>query len=88
MSGLAPFLIFYLKLFLLFSVGNFTLGVIRRIMVGSMRLFLLYVRVMQMMVCLGGSIFLTPLLRSARLKRYAAASVFFFFFFGRVLLLI
>nr|CDM98951.1 NADH dehydrogenase subunit 2 [Botrylloides giganteus] len=88
MSGLAPFLMFYLKLFLLFSVGNFTLGVLGGMMVGSMGLFLLYVRVMQMMVCLGGSMFLTPLLGSAGLKGYAAASVFFFFFFGGVLLLI
>jgi len=57
MSRLAPFLMFYLKLFLLYSLANFFIRLVRIILLVSIRMFLFYVRVLQIRVCVRNSFY-------------------------------
>lgn len=87
-SGLAPFLMFYLKLFLFFIIGNFSIGFLILMLVGSMGIFLFYIRVLQVLVCVGNSFFYHLPFREVSLRRYFRFLRFFFFCFGRLLFLI
>nr|YP_008082952.1 NADH dehydrogenase subunit 2 [Botryllus schlosseri]CCO25684.1 NADH dehydrogenase subunit 2 [Botryllus schlosseri]CDM98964.1 NADH dehydrogenase subunit 2 [Botryllus schlosseri] len=57
MSGLAPFLMFYMKLFLIFEIMNYSILFLFLMLLGSLGIFFFYVRVIQMGLSLGGSFY-------------------------------
>lgn len=88
MSRLAPFLIFYLKLFLLFNLSSFFVKRVALILLLSMRIFLFYVRALQMRVSVGNSYYESSPNEVVRLGRYGRFLLFLFFCSRGVLFLI
>lgn len=78
-SRLAPFLIFYLKLFLLFSLYSFFVKRLGVILLVSMGMFLFYVRALQMGVNVRNSYYVGTPSETVRLRRYGRFLMFLFF---------
>nr|YP_008083011.1 NADH dehydrogenase subunit 2 [Botrylloides nigrum]CCO25790.1 NADH dehydrogenase subunit 2 [Botrylloides nigrum] len=88
MSGLAPFLMFYLKLFLLFNLSSFFVKGVALILLLSMGMFLFYVRALQMGVSVGNSYYESSPNEVVGLGGYGGFLLFLFFCSGGVLFLI
>nr|YP_009029816.1 NADH dehydrogenase subunit 2 [Botrylloides leachii]CCO25710.1 NADH dehydrogenase subunit 2 [Botrylloides leachii] len=88
MSGLAPFLMFYLKLFLLFSLYSFFVKGLGVILLVSMGMFLFYVRALQMGVNVGNSYYVGAPSETVGLGGYGGFLMFLFFCLGGLMFLI
>lgn len=88
-SRLAPFLMFYVKLFLIYSLECFSIGLIMRVLLGVLRMSLFYVRILQILMCSRSVFFFqSSISKRSSLKRYAKFLFFFFFCFRRALFLV
>nr|YP_009040165.1 NADH dehydrogenase subunit 2 [Botrylloides violaceus]CCO25697.1 NADH dehydrogenase subunit 2 [Botrylloides violaceus] len=89
MSGLAPFLMFYVKLFLIYSLECFSMGLIMGVLLGVLGMSLFYVRILQILMCSGSVFFFqSSISKGSALKGYAKFLFFFFFCFGGALFLV
>nr|CAA6675007.1 NADH dehydrogenase subunit 2 [Botryllus gaiae] len=88
MSGLAPFFMFYMKLFLIFEIMNYSVVFLFMMLLGSSGIFFFYIRIVQMSLSLGGSFYYFISNNYSFKLNYSLMFIFSFFFLGGILILI
>lgn len=88
MSRLAPFIIFYIKLLLLYGVRKFFPGFLVVLLVRSIRIFIFYLRIIQMVMCEGTSFRYYESPSQIRFRNYLSFFTFFLFLFRGFFMLV